>query len=66
MILIAFHVELFASKIWIPLRPCRLPEQIPKIQKVKQKADQEMVPPPARPRERGVQGAQRPGKKKQK
>ena len=60
MILIAFDVKFYEKKDEIPPRACRPPK---KFQKFKKNASG-MGPPPARPPERGVRGAQPPGKRK--
>ena len=60
MILIAFDGKFHEKKDEIPPRACRPSKKFQKFKKMYL----EMGPPPARPPERGVWGAQPPGKRK--
>ena len=60
MILIAFDGKFHGKKDEIPPRACRPSKKFQKFTKIYL----EMGPPPARPPERGVRGAQPPGKRK--
>ena len=71
MILTAFDVKFHETKNEIPPEACRPSKKLKKnnvekvdSQKVKQKNNVDKEgPPPARPAERGVRGAQPPGKR---
>ena len=60
MILTAFDVKFHETKNELPPKACRPPRKFQKFKKM----DLEMGPPPARPPERGVRGAQPPGRRK--